>query len=479
MHNTIQLKNICFSLPHKDCFTDFSTEIRYGSRIAIIGRNGSGKSILLKIIAQTLELSSGNVYFPEDVICGYVAQTIENDSSLSGGQRFNAELTRALAVRPNLLLLDEPTNHLDNTNRQSLMRMLMAFNGTLIVATHDIELLSLFDLLWDIDNGTIHIFTGNYHDYYREKMQKRTTIVAKIAQLERQKQATHQALMKEQKRAKNSRQKGEKSIQKRKWPTIVSAAKMGRGEETSGRKKSEINNKKQELKEQLMELQLPEIIKPNFYLSGSTNSELTIAMVEEGRLSYDKQILLQNIYLTISSTERIAIIGKNGSGKSSLMKAFLDDRALLKTGRWIKPKTDEIGYLDQHYSNLALHKTILDFMQDEAPHFSITELRNHLNHFLFRENESVNKTINTLSGGEKARLSLALIAAKTPKLLLLDEVTNNLDMETREHVIEVLKQYPGAMMVISHDTNFLKAIGIDNFYHLEDGKMAKVENHKY
>ncbi len=109
-----------------------------------------------------------------------------------------------------------------------------------------------------------------------------------------------------------------------------------------------------------------------------------------------------------------------------------------------------------------------------VPAWSSTDLRRHLNDFLFRKNEEVNSFVSTLSGGEKARLSLAQIAAKTPKLLILDELTNNLDLETREHVTQVLKLYPGTLIVISHDENFLKEIGVAESYSIKSSKLERV-----
>ena len=180
------------------------------------------------------------------------------------------------------------------------------------------------------------------------------------------------------------------------------------------------------------------------------------------------------INLSVITGERIAISGNNGSGKSTLIRALLGDAAVIKTGAWNVLRQESIGYLDQHYLTLDKDKTVLNVMQTQASNWSHAEIRKHLNHFLFRKNEEINTTVSNLSGGEKARLSLALIAALAPKLLILDEITNNLDLETREHVIQVLNDYQGAMIVISHDADFLESIKITSYYTIHDGFFSPI-----
>lgn len=468
MHKPIQFESLGLSFPHKNCFTDFTGQIPYGSRIAIIGRNGSGKSTLLRILAGLIPPFDGDIHFPKDMRIGFVPQIIDTFDSFSGGQRFNKALTQALALDPTMLMLDEPTNHLDHNNRQSLMRMLHAFAGTLIMVTHDVELLqSLVGSIWHIDNGKVHVFSGCYDDYIREVENQRASIEADTRILNRQKRQMHDDLMKEQARAKSSRLRGEKHIQQRKWPTIVSESKALLSQETSGRKKTAISHKKQEITDRLSSLRVAEIIQPKFTLTG-VESNQTLVTVSDGSVGYlANSPILQNVSLSIKACDRIAIQGNNGSGKSTLIKAILGDERVIKQGNWIVPKPEDIGYLDQYYGTLLPSKTVLETISCLLAGKPYVDIRKHLNDFLFRKNEEVDALVSTLSGGEKARLSLAQIAAMMPKLLMLDEMTNNLDLPTREHVIQVLKAYPGAMIVISHDTGFLTTIGVTGSYHLD------------
>jgi ATPase subunit of ABC transporter with duplicated ATPase domains len=276
--------------------------------------------------------------------------------------------------------------------------------------------------------------------------------------------------MKEQARAKKSRSQGEKHITQRKWPTVVSGAKARRAEQTSGLKKKEIHHKKQELLYRLSEMRLPETIVPKFALQASEIDPLkTIMSIQDGSCGHGVPFL-KGIFLSLGACGRLTVTGDNGAGKSTLAKAILNEGDVMRWGDWTTPKRDDIGYLDQHYATLPFQKSVLETIQALAPAWSLEEVRCHLNDFLFRKNEEVTALVSTLSGGEKARLSLAQIAAKTPKLLILDEITNNLDLETRTHVAQVLKTYPGAMIVISHDTDFLKEIGVQEFYHLGEKK---------
>jgi len=467
-HKPIQLRNVGVSFPQKVCFENLTAQIQYGNRIALIGQNGSGKSTLLKILQGFVEPSQGELCVPDNVVFGYVPQVIDEFESLSGGQRLNEALTQALTRNPNLLLLDEPTNHLDLHNRRSLMRMLQNYPGTLVIVSHDVELLrTCVDTLWHVENGKISLFSGTYDDYRREFDLKRASLEQELMSLARQKKETHQALMKEQVRAAKSRAKGEKHIEQRKWPTIVSDEKARRAVETSGRKKKAITHKKQELIDQLSDLRLPEILKPKFSLEVSGIGSKALVSIQDGACGY-KEPILQNIHLAVGSQDRIAIRGNNGSGKTTLLKAIIKDPSVIITsGHWHVPSPEDIGYLDQHYGTLESHKTALETINDLVPTWTHTDIRRHLNDFLFRKNEEVNALIRTLSGGEKARLSLAQIAAKTPKLLILDEITNNLDLETRDHVIQVLTAYPGAIIVISHDEDFLKSITITHFYNIK------------
>jgi len=469
----IKINSITFGFSHKTCFEDFSAIIYPGTKIGIIGRNGSGKSSLLKILYGLIQDYDGNIEMPQDAVISYVPQTIEAFDSFSGGQRFNKSLTDALSTNPDILLLDEPTNHLDSSNRKSLMRLLRSYDGILIVATHDTEFLrNNIDVLWNIDNEKVDVFIGMYDDYMRERGIERSSIEKEISNLNKQTKEVHASLMREQKRAKSSTTKGEKSIKQKKWPTIVSNAKAGRAQETSGQKKLSIRNKREDLYDQLSNVRLPETIVPRFSISSSDIRSGAILSIRDGSFGYSVNILTDIIF-SLGSTERVAISGDNGSGKTTLIKALLNDSLVQKSGDWHLPHSKDTGYLDQHYNTLVPEETVLESIEKIVPELDHAEIRKHLNDFLFRKNEEVWTLVKDLSGGEKARLSLAQIAVQTPRLLILDEITNNLDIETKNHVVDVLKEYPGAIIAISHDEEFLESIDINTRYIIKNSTLTK------
>ncbi|MDR1689284.1 MAG: ATP-binding cassette domain-containing protein [Clostridiales bacterium] len=467
MHKSIILNDICLYFPNKICFENFSAQIQSGSRIAIIGNNGSGKSSLLKIISGALQPSEGKILNNENIVFGYVPQLVYEYENLSGGQKFNKALSAAFALRPDALLLDEPTNHLDLKNRKSLLKMLEHYKETLIIVSHDAELLrSVIDTFWHIDNGKITVFSGKFDDYKNELFRKRQNLEYELAVLQKEKKENHKALMKEQERSKKSKERGGKFVEQKKWLPAVGDSKQNSAEKASGRNKESINEKRGSINEQLSALRIPEILKPKFSLTAKDIGSKTILSLSGASAGYAGKTVLRDVTLSVSGGGHIAITGDNGSGKSTLLKAILNYPEIIKSGIWDVPAARDIAYLDQYYGTLDNDKTVIETLSETAPQKTHAELRDILNGFLFRKNEEVNKKAGVLSGGEKARLSLAKIAVKTPKLLLIDEITNNIDLETKEHVVQVLKQYPGAMVIASHDAAFLKDLEIGHFYYI-------------
>jgi ATPase subunit of ABC transporter with duplicated ATPase domains len=470
MHSPIILKNISLYFPHKNCFEHLFGTINYGNKIAIIGANGAGKSTLLKIIQGIEQPTMGTVIIPDNVIFGYVPQIITEFDKQSGGERFNQALTHALSKHPNVLCLDEPTNHLDSHNRKNLMHLLNNYQGTLIVVTHDVELLrTCIDTIWHINENKVHFFTGNYDAYIAEQKNQQHKRIQKLEQLKKEEKMAIEALQIEQKRAASSKRANINENDR-----ILRSKMKETASVTSGKKQGKIGVLKKRIAQELQSSHLPELIIPKFNLEAmSLSKHKNVVEIIDGSCGYVHHTVFNNINLHLHATEHIAIAGANGSGKSTLIKTLLGNPECVRTGTWHTPSPHEIGYLDQHYSTLNPSLSVYETIKEVAPPtWKVNDIRAHLNNFLFRKNEEVNVLVATLSGGERVRLSLALIAAKNPKLLLLDEITNNLDLTTREHVIQVLQAYPGAMIIISHDQDFLDRIHIDHTYTIIDHSLA-------
>ncbi len=224
----------------------------------------------------------------------------------------------------------------------------------------------------------------------------------------------------------------------------------------------EILVRKTQIENELETFKRIETIKPTFEITSKNIGNKTLVSILKGSIAYENSnIILKDIYLTINSKDRLLIIGKNASGKTTLVKAILNDPKIIRKGEWITPNIDLVGYLDQHYNNLNYEKSVIDNIRELNKNIDDNEIRKILSTFLFRTNEDVNTLVKDLSGGEKAKLSLAQILVKTPALLILDEITNNIDLITKRYITDVLKEFPRALIIISHDNEFIKQIDIN------------------
>lgn len=469
-HKPISITNLSLKLPHKVCFEGFSTQILPGERIGIIGRNGIGKSSMLKIIMNDMDSTTGKIINVDTLKIGYVPQTVLEYDDLSGGERFNKSFTEALAKKPDILLLDEPTNHLDQNTKYSLMRMLNNFDGTLIIVTHDTDLLNqCIDKIWHIGNERINVFSGNYDDYMNEKGIKSSSQQKLLDSLQKEKKKLK--IQRQQESLKNSKSGKKKAKDNDK---LGFDSKSGNAQVKSDVKISKLSNKLEGVQSSISQNRIPEEYKPKFILNVAYSSlSSNILNVSLGECGYNSKPILSDIFLSMDSADKIAISGNNASGKTTFIKAVMQDVTVWHKGDWQLPKPNHIGYLEQHYKNLEPNKSVEEIIKDKNPSLDSKEIRKHLNSFLFRKNEEVLAKVNTLSGGEKARLSLAQIAANPPKLLILDEITNNVDIETKEYIISVLRDYPGAMIIISHEQSFLDQLPLTGLYFIQNGTLKQ------
>lgn len=467
MVKPLLIREAALRLRHKTCFHSFNCTLHYGTKVGIVGQNGSGKSSLLRWIAGEDSLVEGELFRDSQALLSYVPQLIPCGLGLSGGERFQASFDQAMACYPELLLLDEPNNHLDVSHKKRLLQSLEYFAGTLITVSHDPELLALCDQIWALSSQGIEVFEGSYQDFIAQKQQSTVRIDRALDLLKKQEKQLHAKQVTEQQRAKKAKARGKKSIQNSKWATVKSAAKLGRSSAYSNNALALLKEKSQHLSEQRASLRQEDIRMPSFGINTGKGSGVLLQL-GQAEIRRGDRVLVRGVDLRVDKGERILLCGNNGCGKSSLLEAIYHPSAGLCAKEQIVYCCQRLCYLDQHYQQLK-GESVYDCLQSKVPHWSQAEIRNFLNRFLFRKNEEVRAPIGSLSGGERARLSMALLAAEPPALLLLDEPSNNLDQEAKAHCIQVLQQFQGGILLVSHDAAFIDALKIDRRYDIDGG----------
>ncbi|MEW8997100.1 MAG: ABC-F family ATP-binding cassette domain-containing protein [Thermoanaerobacter sp.] len=368
-------------------------------------------------------------------------------STLSGGQKTRLMLAKTLLSNPDVLLLDEPTNHLDINSIEWLEQYLKFYNGTILIISHDRYFLDkIVTRIFEIENTNLSVYESNYTEYLKRK---KLDMEAKLKAYEEQ--------QKEIKRIKS----------------IIQIQKNRRTE-----KSVKMAESKQKLLEKMELIEKPVInnrsinLRFDFDLE-SGNDVLTVKNLS---LSFDRQIF-SNVSFEIKKGEKIALLGPNGIGKSSLLKILVGEIDNFEGE--IKFGTNVItGYYEQEFKSLNAEKTVIDEIWDENPYLTQTEVRTLLASFLFKE-EDVFKTISTLSGGEKARLSLLKLILSKANFLLMDEPTNHLDLKAKEVLEEALLDYTGTLLFVSHDRYFIDKIATKVMILTPQGVEVYLGNYSY
>lgn len=345
-------------------------------------------------------------------------------SSLSGGQRTRVSLGKLLLTKPDILLLDEPTNHLDLHSISWLETYLLNYPGAVLIVSHDRYFLNrVVTKIIEIEAGTLTMFLGNYQDFAKKKQLLRDMRLKEY--LKQQQEIRHQEAVIEKLKSFNR----EKSI-KRAESREKMLSKIERIE-----KPAEIQTD--------MHLKLePSIISGNDVLK-----------VEHLSKSFPDQILFEDISFELKRGEHVAIIGDNGTGKTTLLK-ILNEVVSADNGTFTLGSNVTIGYYDQEHHVLHMDKTVFDEISDDYPSLTNTQIRNMLAAFLFT-GDDVYKLIKDLSGGERGRVSLAKLMLSEANFLILDEPTNHLDVASKEILERALNDYTGTVLYVSHDRYFI------------------------
>ena len=502
----LSCQSICKSFGEKVILQDASFHIEEREKAALIGNNGAGKTTLLRIIMQEISADSGNVVIAKDKKIGYLAQyqdihghhtiyeellttkqyildmeekirTLEQEmkyvagekleslmnsytrlthqfelengyaykseivgvlkglgfeeedyskqiENLSGGQKTRVALGKLLISKPDILLLDEPTNHLDMESIAWLETYLLNYPGAVFIVSHDRYFLDkVVTKIVEIEAGQMRMYDGNYSAYALKKAMLRDAQYK--AYLNQQREIKHQEAVITKLRSFNR----EKSI-KRAESRVKMLDKIQRIE-----KPVEIDN------------QMRISLEPRF-ISG--NDVLTVEGLSK---AFPGQILFTDISFEIKRGERVALIGNNGTGKTTILK-ILNGIVEADVGRFALGSKVQIGYYDQEHHVLHMEKTIFQEISDTYPTLTETEIRNMLAAFLFT-GDDVFKLISSLSGGERGRVSLAKLMLSEANFLILDEPTNHLDIASKEILEEALNSYTGTVLYVSHDRYFI------------------------
>jgi ATPase subunit of ABC transporter with duplicated ATPase domains len=384
---------------------------------------------------------------------------------LSGGEASRLLFAKCLLQNPDFIMLDEPTNHLDELNRNLLYAMVRNYTKGLLVISHDRQLLRLMDTIIEITSNAAKMYGGNYDFYIQQKAAERSALEQQIlaAECELKKEQHTAAAVAASRKKLNVR--AEKNSAKSGIPKILLNQRRGKGERTLARI-TEVHEKKLiRIQSRITELKenLPVKNKLKFDLPADPGYRGKILIKAEGiNFGYNETMLWQqSIDFTLYSRERISLAGNNGSGKTTLVN-LLTGKLHPVCGSIICNKI-RIGVIDQTYELINPDLTVLENVRQYAlSNVQEHDLRIRLGRFLFFK-EEVFKRAKDLSGGEECRLAMAclLTVSNEPDLIILDEPTNNLDLDGIEQLQNALRQFSGALLVISHDKDFLESIGID------------------
>ncbi|ETE04982.1 multidrug ABC transporter ATP-binding protein [Streptococcus pseudopneumoniae 22725] len=524
----LQANKIERSFAGEVLFDNINLQVDERDRIALVGKNGAGKSTLLKILVGEEELTSGEINKKKDISLSYLAQdsrfesentiydemlhvfddlrrtekqlrqmelemgeksgedlnklmsdydrlsenfhqaggfTYEADirailngfkfdesmwqmkiAELSGGQNTRLALAKMLLEKPNLLVLDEPTNHLDIETIAWLENYLVNYSGALIIVSHDRYFLDkVATITLDLTKHSLDRYVGNYSRFVELKEQKLATEAKNYEKQQKEIAALEDFVNRNLVRA---------STTKRAQSRRKQLEKMERLDKPEAGKKS-----------------------ANMTFQSEKTSGNVVLTVENAAIGYDGEVLSQPINLDLRKMNAVAIVGPNGIGKSTFIKSIVDQIPFIKGEKRFGANV-EVGYYDQTQSKLTPSNTVLDELWNDFKLTPEVEIRNRLGAFLF-SGDDVKKSVGMLSGGEKARLLLAKLSMENNNFLILDEPTNHLDIDSKEVLENVLIDFDGTLLFVSHDRYFINRVATHVLELSENGSTLYLGDYDY
>ena len=427
----LNISNLSKSYVGQSVLKEVSFHLEEKEKAAIVGINGSGKTTLLRCILGIEEADEGGIAFSKDKKMAYLAQQHadmeqedEEYESLSGGQKTKKRLEEILMEKPDLLILDEPTNHLDIGSIQWLEKVLKRYDGAVLLVSHDRYFLDkIVTKVIDLERGKARLYQGNYTEYVEKKKM--------IREAERKAYENQQAEIKHQE-------------------AVIEKLKQFNREKSIKRAES-----REKLLSKVERLEQPEDLQNEMRLlfmpREASGNDVLIAK-DLGK-SFDGKRLFSHGTFSIQRGEHVAVIGDNGTGKTTLLK-ILNGLIQADEGEFRLGSKVKIAYYDQEHAVLHMEKTLFDEIQDTYPDMNNARVRNVLAAFLFT-GDDVYKKVGDLSGGERGRVSLAKLMLSDANFLILDEPTNHLDIQGKEVLEEAIRNYEGTVLYVSHDRYFI------------------------
>lgn len=504
------IKNLSFELPSGIVlFANLNLALNK-KKVALVGANGVGKSTLAKIMAEELQPSSGSIIKSKDV--KYFAQIISDQpqkvqeflqdtweqayfnpvlaenllsgisldqdfDNLSGGEQMRVRLLKTISESASLLILDEPSNNLDLASKEVLIQFLNDYPYGILLISHDRLLLSEVEQVLELSNQGLRVYGGNYQDYELEKSKEQSRQQAELAVLKKEKRKLKLELEEKLQTQEKRMRSGARAAEKGGMPKILLGARKRQAQQSLGKIQSNeqkrLEQGQKDLAQKISErkiqedllLHLPEVFIPANSLICQAQ-ELVLTFKASPKDLWQKPLSFQ-----IFGSDRVSIQGRNGSGKTSLLRFLTSKEDLTdlqaKQGDFKKIQRPYF-LLNQSLSHLTskAEEKVLDFIMSDS-RFDQVETRNLMAKYQFYGQE-VFKKIKDLSGGERLKLGLChlYLTRLNYEVLILDEPTNNLDLQSLEILEKVLNSFKGSLIVISHDPIFLKNIGINKTIYL-------------
>lgn len=513
-------------------FHNITLSIHAHEKIALIGNNGTGKSTLLQIINKELLPHSGailghaNIYRVPQLYHRYDTMTIaqalgidqkikaltniqhgsvyEEDfeiigddwlieeryyqcinkwqlgkippytemKNLSGGQKTKIFLAGIELFDPALILMDEPTNHLDYNSRQQLYDLIQQTTKTLLIVSHDRTLLNLLTKTIEVTSEGLISYAGNYDYYVAQKTMERDALNHDLQDAQKELRKAKQKERESHERQNKLDARGQKKQEKAGVSRIMMNTLRNKAENSSSKLKSVHEDKTANLKDNINSIQSHikaiEKIRFDFTNSNLHNGKVLVEMEKVNIMVNEKLLWKNDVSLKIRSGERLLIQGNNGSGKTSLIKIILGS---LQASKGVcHTLFHNIAYIDQDYTILRQQDTIAAFAQRyNTSNLTLSEINTRLKHFLFQPQDWTKK-VEVLSGGERLRLLLCCLTLQQypPDMLILDEPTNNLDLENIAILTHAIQSYKGTLLIISHDKTFVDEIQLNDTLELEN-----------